>query len=97
MREETKEIYLTAEEYFRLDIERLPFGDFEEPTPIMDKVRRAGIEPLSFTMMIRIDKLGEGVYLSDTVGVLTLRERIHRRIVKTSKRIISKLNYLLRK
>lgn len=90
MREETREIYLTAEEYIRLDIERLPFGDIGEPTPIMDKVRKAGIEPLSFTLKIRMDKEGEGVYLSDTVGILTLEERISRRVRKFYRWIRSK-------
>lgn len=90
MREETKEIYLTAEEYYRLDIERLPFGDIGDPTPIMDKVRKAGIEPLSFTLMIRMDKEGEGVYLSDKVGILTFEERMIRRVRKFFKWIRSK-------
>jgi hypothetical protein len=86
MREETREIYLTAEEYFLLDLERLPFGELED-TPIMDKIRKEGIEPLSFTLKIRLDERGEGVYVSDRVIVYSLPERIISKIKRLLKRI----------
>lgn len=51
MKKVTKKIILTIDEWYLFERERYPFKT-KEKTPVMDKIRRAGIDPTAGDLMI---------------------------------------------
>lgn len=56
-RKRIKSITLTSEEAYQLSLERNYIHYREiEPTPVMDKMRRAGVNPLAYDLRIQVNK-----------------------------------------
>lgn len=77
MKEVTKKVTLTADEarQFALEKNYIHYSPFE-PTPVMDKMRAAGVDPRDYNLFVKIDRRLDRYTYSMKVKKYTLAERL---------------------